>query len=92
MPCFQIYGLFLLKLAVGVVVAGGVQRIDQSGTRVRGEPHLLLVGDPGKTIYYLQKALSFQAFYSIPVLAACFLTTVDYLFLRIISQRIVDIC
>ena len=59
----QMYGLFLVKLAVGVVVAGGVQRVDQSGTRVRGEPHLLLVGDPGKPIEVIHKYhLNFQEF------------------------------
>ncbi|MCO5589374.1 hypothetical protein L7F22_043341 [Adiantum nelumboides] len=45
--CPQIYGLFTVKLAVALTLIGGVQHIDASGTRVRGESHLLLVGDPG---------------------------------------------
>ncbi|XP_042226374.1 DNA helicase MCM9-like [Homarus americanus] len=45
--CPQVYGLYVVKLAVAVVVVGGVQKIDTSCTRIRGESHLLLVGDPG---------------------------------------------
>ncbi|XP_063400645.1 DNA helicase MCM9-like [Mytilus trossulus] len=45
--CPQVYGLYVVKLAVAMALAGGVQRVDETGTRVRGEIHMLLVGDPG---------------------------------------------
>ncbi|KAM9339625.1 DNA helicase MCM9 [Symphorus nematophorus] len=45
--CPQVFGMYLIKLAVAMVLAGGVQRIDSSGTKIRGECHMLLVGDPG---------------------------------------------
>ena len=45
--CPQIHGLFMAKLATLVMLIGGMQRVDESGTRVRGEVHMLIVGDPG---------------------------------------------
>ncbi|XP_047982953.1 probable DNA helicase MCM9 isoform X2 [Salvia hispanica] len=45
--CPQIFGLFTVKLAVALTLIGGVQHVDASGTKIRGESHLLLVGDPG---------------------------------------------
>ena len=48
--CPQVFGLYMVKLAMTLVLIGGVQRIKESGTRLRGESHLLLVGDPGDLI------------------------------------------
>ncbi|CAN0906793.1 Probable DNA helicase MCM9 [Linum grandiflorum] len=45
--CPQVFGLFIVKLAVALTLIGGVQHVDASGTKIRGESHLLLVGDPG---------------------------------------------
>ncbi|XP_020699790.2 probable DNA helicase MCM9 isoform X2 [Dendrobium catenatum] len=45
--CPQVFGLFTVKLAVALTLIGGVQHVDASGTKIRGESHLLLVGDPG---------------------------------------------
>ncbi|KAK9666919.1 hypothetical protein RND81_14G220800 [Saponaria officinalis] len=45
--CPQVFGLFTVKLAVALTLIGGVQQVDASGTKIRGESHLLLVGDPG---------------------------------------------
>jgi DNA helicase MCM9 len=44
--CPQIYGLYLVKLSVALTLIGGVPMLKDS-TRIRGESHLLLVGDPG---------------------------------------------
>ncbi|KAJ1679756.1 DNA helicase mcm9 [Spiromyces aspiralis] len=45
--CPQVYGLYIAKLAVLLVLISGIEKEDSSGMRSRGEAHLLLVGDPG---------------------------------------------
>uniref|UniRef100_A0A1X7TFN5 MCM C-terminal AAA(+) ATPase domain-containing protein n=1 Tax=Amphimedon queenslandica TaxID=400682 RepID=A0A1X7TFN5_AMPQE len=45
--CPQVFGLYVVKLCICLALVGGVQYVDESGTRVRGDCHLLLVGDPG---------------------------------------------
>ncbi|EIE26663.1 MCM-domain-containing protein [Coccomyxa subellipsoidea C-169] len=45
--CPQLYGLFTVKLALLLMLIGGVERVDESGASIRGQVHMLLVGDPG---------------------------------------------
>ena len=45
--CPTIYGLYLVKLAVALVLIGGVERHGAGGMHIRGQCHLLLVGEPG---------------------------------------------
>ncbi|PRD23412.1 UNVERIFIED_CONTAM: DNA helicase [Trichonephila clavipes] len=44
--CPQVFGLYIVKLAVALTLAGGVEKKDEN-SRIRGDSHLLLVGDPG---------------------------------------------
>lgn len=41
--CPQVYGLYAVKLAVSVVLCGGLERVDQTGTKIRGEPHMVRI-------------------------------------------------
>lgn len=45
--CPELHGLFNVKLATLLMLIGGVARCDDGGTHIRGELHMLLVGDPG---------------------------------------------
>ncbi|XP_044013038.1 DNA helicase MCM9-like isoform X2 [Aphidius gifuensis] len=45
--CPQLFGMYTVKLALAIVLAGGVPKTNSTGVRVRGEPHLLMIGDPG---------------------------------------------
>ena len=45
--CPQIHGMPFVKLATLMMLIGGVQRLDDSGTNIRGQIHMLIVGDPG---------------------------------------------
>jgi DNA helicase MCM9 len=43
----HVFGMYPVKLAALLVLMGGVAVQTASGTRIRGESHVLLVGDPG---------------------------------------------
>ena len=45
--CPQIHGMPFVKLATLIMLIGGVPRVDDSGTSIRGQVHMLIVGDPG---------------------------------------------
>lgn len=45
--CPQLYGMYITKLIVAMSLIGGIARRDEAGTNIRGESHLLIVGDPG---------------------------------------------
>jgi DNA helicase MCM9 len=44
--CPQLHGLHAVKMAVLLTLMGGVGK-DMSGHKIRGQSHLLLIGDPG---------------------------------------------
>ena len=43
----QLYGMYGVKLAAALMLAGGVERLDGGGAHVRGQVHTLLLGGPG---------------------------------------------
>ena len=66
--CPQIHGMPFVKLAALIMLIGGVQRIDETGTSIRGQVHLLIVGDPGTgTVQGVSPLLS----WSVSFMATC---------------------
>lgn len=55
--CPQVFGMYLVKLAVAMVLAGGIQRTDAAGTRVRGQYLLIHVEGKGDPFFLKQKLL-----------------------------------
>ena len=51
--CPQVYGMFTVKLSIALTLIGGSNYMDNRGMKVRGEPHMLLIGDPGTGKIYL---------------------------------------
>ncbi len=45
--CPELHGMLTVKLATLLLLMGGVAREVPGGARVRGQVHMLLVGDPG---------------------------------------------
>jgi len=43
----SIYGHYEIKEAIALALFGGVPKIMEDGTRVRGDTHILIIGDPG---------------------------------------------
>ncbi|MEQ2241779.1 DNA helicase mcm9 [Ilyodon furcidens] len=53
--CPQVFGMYVIKLAVAMVLAGGVPRIDSSGTKVRGISLLLPPNQHRNTFFYFNE-------------------------------------
>ncbi len=49
--CPSIYGHELVKAGLCLALFGGTQqKVSEGGVRVRGDPHVLIVGDPGEVL------------------------------------------
>lgn len=51
--CPNLFGMYYVKLALALVLIGGVAKHDRSGIKVRADCHMLLVGDPGKLSFFI---------------------------------------
>nr|WP_206205303.1 minichromosome maintenance protein MCM [Thermococcus sp. LS2] len=54
----SIYGMKEVKEGLALALFGGVEKPLPDGTRIRGETHILLIGDPGKAKSQLLRFLS----------------------------------
>ncbi|MCR8433204.1 MAG: minichromosome maintenance protein MCM [Candidatus Korarchaeota archaeon] len=57
----SIHGLNFVKKAIAAQLFGGVPKVYPDGTRVRGDIHILLIGDPGTAKSQLLKYVSILA-------------------------------
>jgi replicative DNA helicase Mcm len=57
----SIYGYREVKLAIALLLFGGVPKVYPDGIRVRGDIHILLIGDPGTAKSQLLRYVSFIA-------------------------------
>ncbi len=54
--CPQLHGMFQIKLALLLMLIGGLTRVAETGMHIRGDIHMLLVGDPGTGAQFLRAA------------------------------------
>ena len=59
--CPELAGLFTVKLASLLMLCGGVAR-EEGGSHIRGEVHMLLVGDPGTGALHARTRAFMHAF------------------------------
>ena len=66
--------MYAVKLALAVSLCGGLERVDDGGeTRVRGEPHMLLVGDPGTGKSQVHSSIQHKFFHDIDIFERVFI-------------------